>query len=44
MNDQKPRILCVDDDLRNLKLLEAILAARDYEPIKASNGSEALER
>jgi putative two-component system response regulator len=37
-----PRILIVDDDLRNLKLIEAILRTHAYDVIKASNGEEAL--
>ncbi len=40
--DEKPRILIVDDDLRNLKLLEAMLVPLDYSVIKASSGEEAL--
>lgn len=41
MND-KARILVVDDEPKNLKLLEAYLFSWDYEPVLASNGSEAL--
>ena len=44
MHTQKPRILCVDDELANLKLLEASLVPRGYEVIKAVNGREALEK
>lgn len=44
MNTQKPRILCVDDEPLNLKLLEAMLVPRGYEVIKAVNGTEALEK
>lgn len=40
----KPRILCVDDEPANLKLLEAFLVPRGYEVIKAENGTEALKR
>jgi response regulator RpfG family c-di-GMP phosphodiesterase len=40
----KPRILCVDDEPVNLKLLEAFLVPRGYEVIKALNGKDALER
>lgn len=43
MNNKKPRILCVDDEPANLKLLEALLAPRGYEVIKAENGSAALK-
>lgn len=42
--NNKPRILCVDDEPANLKLLEALLAPRGYDVIKAENGSEALEK
>ncbi len=38
----KPKILCVDDEALNLKLLEALLTANGYEVIKAMNGKEAL--
>ena len=38
------RILCVDDEPANLKLLEAVLAPRGYEIVKAHNGREALEQ
>jgi two-component sensor histidine kinase/DNA-binding NarL/FixJ family response regulator len=36
------RILIVDDDVRNLKLLEAILTAEGHSTIGATNGEEAL--
>ena len=42
MLSQKPRILCVDDEPANLRLLEATLVPRGYEVIKAANGEEAL--
>jgi response regulator RpfG family c-di-GMP phosphodiesterase len=42
--NNKPRILCVDDETANLKLLEAMLAPRGYEIIKAENGMTALEK
>src|SRR4030043_1022295 len=44
MITRKSRILCVDDEPSNLKLLEAALIPRGYEVIKAKNGEEALER
>lgn len=44
MNSSKPRILCVDDEPANLKLLEALLVPRGYEVIKTENGTEALEK
>ena len=42
MITKKSRILCVDDEPTNLKLLEAALIPRGYEVIKAKNGEEAL--
>ncbi len=39
-----PRILCVDDDMANLELLEAMLEPRDYGVIQAQSGKEALEK
>jgi putative two-component system response regulator len=39
----KPRVLIVDDDERNLRLLEAYLAKEGYQSIKARDGHEALE-
>ncbi len=43
MNEQK-RILCVDDEPVNLKLLEAVFVPKGYEVVMANNGREALER
>jgi len=43
MNDQKPTILCVDDESLNLSLLEAILAPKGYEVLMASNGEAAID-
>ncbi len=40
--DDRSRILIVDDELRNLKLLEALLAPLDADVIKATSGNEAL--
>lgn len=40
--DEKPKILIVDDDLRNLKLLEAMLIPLEYQVVKASSGEDAL--
>jgi response regulator RpfG family c-di-GMP phosphodiesterase len=40
----KPRILCVDDEIKNLKLLKAVLVPEGYEVIEAQNGREAMER
>jgi len=36
------KILVVDDEVKNVKLLEALLLPRGYEVVKASNGEEAL--
>ncbi|TAN39516.1 MAG: response regulator [Nitrospirae bacterium] len=44
MNTQKQRILCVDDEPMNLKLLEVALAPKGYEVFTAANGQEALEK
>ncbi len=43
MDGVKPRILCVDDEPLNLKLLEALLIPEGYDVIKADNGRKALE-
>jgi len=42
--DKKVRILCVDDEDRNLLLLEGMLIPLGYEVILARDGEEALER
>ena len=44
MNISQPKILCVDDDPINLKLLEALLVSRGYAVIKAEGGRTALEK
>ena len=44
MTDKKPTILCVDDEPKNLELLEALLVPRGYDVIMAINGSEALAK
>lgn len=44
MNLKRSRILCVDDEPQNLKLLEAMLLPRGYEVIKAANGEDALNK
>lgn len=41
---KKPRILCVDDEAKNLKLLEALLMPRGYEIIAARDGETALAK
>jgi len=40
----RPKILCVDDEPVNLRLLEAVLRPRGYEVIEASDGTEALTK
>jgi len=44
MTDPKAKILVVDDEETNVKLMEAILLPRGYEIVKAYNGEEALEK
>ncbi len=44
METNKARILCVDDEPINIKLLEAILFPQGYEVLGAASGKEALER
>nr|MBF0223574.1 response regulator [Desulfobulbaceae bacterium] len=41
---EQPVILIVDDQLKNIELLEANLVPRGYEVVKAANGEEALEQ
>jgi putative two-component system response regulator len=41
-NDHAPRILIVDDEPKNIKLLEAFLLPFNYEILKAENGEDAL--
>jgi putative two-component system response regulator len=43
MENPRKKILCVDDDLINLDLLEAILQHKDYITLKAQGGAEAVE-
>jgi len=40
---QRPQILCVDSDMPGLALLDAVLAPRGYEVVRASGAKEALE-
>jgi len=42
LDESRPRILVVDDEPLNLKILEAILIPLNYEVVKAINGEEAL--
>jgi putative two-component system response regulator len=41
-NDQTPSVLIVDDEPKNIKLLEAFLLPFKYEILKAENGENAL--
>ena len=43
MSEYEARILVVDDVPENVRLLEAVLAARAYEVVSAVNGASALE-
>jgi response regulator RpfG family c-di-GMP phosphodiesterase len=43
MNSTRPRILAVDDEPLNLRLIEALLMPQGYEVITAGNGESALE-
>lgn len=42
--EKKRKILCVDDEPVNLRLLETILLSRGYEVIKSENGVDALNK
>ena len=44
MAELQARILVVDDEARNVKLMEAILAPRGYTVVQAYNGEEALQQ
>ena len=44
MVEAPAKILVVDDEAKNVKLLEAILLPRGYEVVHASNGEEALQQ
>ena len=41
--ENKPKILCVDDEKKNLKLLEALLVPQGYEVMSVESGEAALE-
>ncbi|HJU24579.1 MAG TPA: response regulator, partial [Casimicrobiaceae bacterium] len=43
MEKKRVRVLVVDDELRNTKLVEAILSREGYDVVSAANGREALE-
>lgn len=44
MFEKKPKILIVDDEERNLRLLEIHLSAHGYKTLLAGDGREALDR
>lgn len=44
MDEPHATILVVDDELKNVKLLEALLLPRGYTVVKAYNGEEALQQ
>ena len=44
MKATMPRVLCVDDEPKNLILLEAMLLPRGYDVVCATTGREALEK
>jgi adenylate cyclase len=43
MSDTQATILVVDDEIKNSKLLEALLTPRGYKVIKAFNGQQAID-
>ena len=44
MDEPQAKILVVDDEIKNVKLLEALLLPRGYTVVKAYNGEEALQQ
>jgi DNA-binding response OmpR family regulator len=44
MGEPGIKILVVDDEAKNVKLMEALLLPRGYTIVKASNGAEALQQ
>jgi DNA-binding response OmpR family regulator len=44
MGEPGAKILVVDDEARNVRLMEALLLPRGYTVVKASNGAEALQQ
>ena len=44
MIEPQATILVVDDEVKNVKLLEALLISRGYTVLKAYTGEEALEQ
>ncbi len=43
-DNKKPKILIVDDEEKNLKVMSLILQSRNYDFETAKNGYEALEK
>jgi putative two-component system response regulator len=44
IDQEKPTVLIVDDEPRNIKLIEAILASENYKVLKAFSGEDALSK
>lgn len=44
MSENIKKILIVDDEPRNIKLLKAVLDPKEYECVSVKNGQEALEK
>ena len=44
MSSERRKILCVDDEPKNLRYYEQMLGSQGYEVITAGNGIEALEK
>lgn len=44
MNEQKVKILAVDDNIVNIKVLRQYLLKKNYEVIAAESGEEAIEK
>ncbi len=44
MDELRTKILIVDDEMKNVKLLEALLIPRGYVVVRAYNGEEALQQ
>ena len=44
MDNKKPKILVVDDEIEFLNLMNEILSEKGYEVITANNGEEALKK
>lgn len=44
IENKRPKILCVDDEIKNLKLFEAIFSSQGHDFTFAHDGYEALEK